>query len=263
MATESAIALAASGLLCAGRPCIAPTSDMTLRTKIILSSTLTVFAVLAFSEWLSYRHTIHFISMHEQQMLRTGGHAAAIGLLRDERARLIADLTSLHVLHAGVTVLALIAVLNVLWSRLFVSPLRRLLDQIRIMGLGTWTSAVPVLRDDELGELTRAFNHLGLQLSTTVHDFATTSRLSAMALLGHQIVRRIALTGDHLAAIRAVLDTAAQNGQRVPEAAIHNLDTAIRNLGEVSARFEAEFDREFTEARRQPGDPAFAVDARK
>lgn len=200
--------------------------SMTLRTRIILSSTLVVVAVLAISEWLSYRHTLGFIQTHETQMLATGDHAASLMLLREQRSHLIVGLASLHVVHATVTVLALVIVLSVLWSRLFIAPLRRLREQINIMSRGTWTTAIPIARNDEIGNLTRTFNELGVGLSTTVHQFATASRLSAMALLGHQVVRRIVVSTDHLCAIETILVAAGQQGQRVPESAVHNLRAA-------------------------------------
>lgn len=226
---------------------------MTLRNRIILSSTLVVFAVLAISEWLSYRHTLGFLQAHETQMLATGDHAASLMLLREQRGRLIAGLASLHVVHAAVTVLALLVVLNVLWTRLFIAPLRTLRDQINVMSRGTWTTMIPIARNDEIGELTRAFNELGVGLSTTVHQFATASRLSAMALLGHQVVRRIVLSTDHLRAIETILVAAAQQGQRVPESAVHNLRAAVHNLNAISGEFEAEFTRQVKAAGVEPG----------
>jgi methyl-accepting chemotaxis protein len=46
-------------------------------------------------------------------------------------------------------------------------------------------------RNDEIGQLTSAFNGLGQQLTSTFRQINTSSRLSALALIGHRLVRQV------------------------------------------------------------------------
>jgi HAMP domain-containing protein len=217
---------------------------MKLKTRLLLATTLTVLFVLAVSEWLSYQHTATFLREHESQMRTERDHAALVKTLRIEKQNLLTSLASLHVIHAAVTVLALAVVLNALWYRLFIRRLEVLLRHINAMRLGTWTETVPVEREDEIGRLTQAFNELGGQLTMTVQQFATASKLSGMALVGHSLVRKILLIKDHLEAVNGMLDLAKSDGREIPEPALHNLKSIIASLREIPAEFEAEFGRQ-------------------
>ena len=217
---------------------------MKLKSRLLLASSLTVLLVLAISEWLSYRHTATFFKEHEIQMRTEVDHDALVSSLRIEKHNLLASLASLHVIHAVVTVLALAVVLNILWYRLFIRRLEVLLRHINSMRLGTWSADIPVEREDEIGQLSRAFNELGAQLTVTVQQFAAASKLSAMALLGHGLVRKIVLTKDHLEAVTGMLDLARGEHSEVPESVLHNLRSMIRTLQEIPAEFDADFARQ-------------------
>jgi hypothetical protein len=54
-------------------------------------------------------------------------------------------------------------------------PIQRLLAQINIMGCGTWKSSLPVNRNDQIGELTTAFNLPGQQLTSSFEYINTSS----------------------------------------------------------------------------------------
>jgi HAMP domain-containing protein len=217
---------------------------MKLKSRLLLASSLTVLLVLAVSEWLSYRHTATFFGEHEAQMRTESDHAALVSSLRIDRHNLLASLASLHVIHAAVTVIALALVLNFMWYRLFIRPLELLLRHINFMRLGTWSTIIPVVREDEIGQLTRAFNELGTQLTVTVEQFAVASKLSAMALLGQGLVKKMVLLKDHLEAVTGMLELARDEHHEVPEPALHNLKSMIRTLQEIPAEFEAEFARQ-------------------
>lgn len=217
---------------------------MKLKSRLLLASTVTVLLVLAVSEWLSYRHTATFLLQHEFQMRTERDPAALVNSLRIERHHLLASLASLHVIHAAVTVLALAVVLNVLWYRLFIRRLEVLLRNINAMRLGTWSGTMPVEREDEIGQLSRAFNELGAQLTLTVQQFAAASKLSAMALLGHGLVRKIILFKDHLEAVTGMLDLAREEHREIPEPVLANLKSMICELKEIPAAFEADFARQ-------------------
>ena len=217
---------------------------MKLKTQLLLATTLTVLLVLAVSEWLSYQRTATFLREHESQMRTEQDHAALVTTMRIEKQHLLTSLASLHLIHAAVTVLALAVVLNALWYRLFVRRLEVLLRHINAMRLGTWAATIPVEREDEIGQLSRAFNELGAQLTMTVQQFAAASKLSGMALVGRSLVRKILLIKDHLEAVNGMLDLAKGDGREIPEPALHNLKSIIASLRQIPAEFEAEFDRQ-------------------
>lgn len=217
---------------------------MKLKSRLLLASTVTVLLVLALSEWLSYQHTATFLQQHEFQMRTGRDPAMLVNSLQVERHHLLASLASLHVIHAVVTVLALAIVLNILWYRLFIRPLEVLLRNINAMRLGTWSGTIPVEREDEIGQLSRAFNDLGAQLTVTVQQFAAASKLSAMALLGNGLVKKIILLKDHLEAVTGMLDLAREEHREVPEPVLNNLKSMIQELKVIPAQFDADFARQ-------------------
>ena len=217
---------------------------MKLKSRLLLATSLTVLLVLAASEWVSYRHTAAFLREHEAYMRTEQNHALLLQTLHRGERNLLASLASLHVVHAVITVFALTIVLNALWYRLFIRRLNLLLRHINSMSLGTWTDPVPVERADEIGHLYQAFNALGEQLTMTVQQFATASKLSAMALLSQRLVRRIVVIRNHLQAVTGMLDMARAEQREIPEPVLDNLASIIASLEEIPAEFEAEFARQ-------------------
>jgi methyl-accepting chemotaxis protein len=148
-------------------------------------------------------------------------------------------------LHAGVTVLALVIVLNTLCNRIVLMPLQDLLRHINYMRHGAWKAPIAVRRKDEIGQLTQAFNELGEQLTLTVHQFAAASKLAAMALLGQALVKRVTEARDLLRATERLLGAARKRHEAVPEQALTSLEAAIKTLEDIPVRFDQEFDRQF------------------
>ncbi len=224
---------------------------MKLKNRLLLATSLTVLIVLAASEWLSYRHTVAFLQEHEIHMRAQQDHTLLVDALHIGQRSLLATLVSLHVIHAVITVLALIVVLNFLWYRLVIRRLDLLLRHINSMSLGTWTDTIPVGRADEIGQVCQAFNALGGQLTMTVQQFATASKLSALALLGHSLVRKIVVIRDHLQAVTGMVGLAKGDGREVPESVLPNLECIIASLQEIPAEFEVEFTRQMNQHRAQ------------
>ena len=218
---------------------------MTLKSKLLLATTVAVLVVLAISASLSYQHTAAFLRQHEFQMRTERDHAALLEMLRVEKRDLLTSLAFLHVIHAAATVLALGLVLNLLWYRLFIRRIEILLQHINSMRLGTWTAQVPIGQDDEIGQLSRAFNELGEQLTMTVQQFATTSKLSAMALVGQGVVRKALLIADHVEAVQTMVDQARSSNCETTEFVSCNLKEITASLREIPGEFEAAFARQF------------------
>ena len=218
---------------------------MKLKTSLFLATGLAVLVVLGFSEWISYLQMAAFLRDHAALMETETNHAALVVNLRHGREMLFTHLGLLHMLHAGVTILALVIVLNTLCNRIVLAPLQDLLRHINYMGRGAWKEAIAVHRKDEIGQLTQAFNELGEQLTLTVQQFASASKLAAMALLGQALVKRVMEARDSLRATQRLLGKTRKHHEAVPEQVLTSLETAIKALEDIPARFDEEFDREF------------------
>jgi methyl-accepting chemotaxis protein len=129
-----------------------------------------------------------------------------------------------------------VAILNLVWYRVIYRPIRQLLSQINLMGRGTWACALPVKRNDEIGELTVAFNRLGEQLTSTFQQINAASKLSALALIGGRLVREVT-------AIRGRIGSGAGGELAVIEQQLRTLET----------RFEADFEHELSTISADPG----------
>ncbi|MBI4905166.1 MAG: HAMP domain-containing protein [Acidobacteria bacterium] len=218
---------------------------MKLKTRLFLTTAFAVLSILGFSEWLSHRQTAAFLRDHAALMEVEMDRADLVANLERGREGLFTRLGWLHVIHAGVTVLALVIVLGTLCDRIVLSPLDDLLRHINYMGRGTWKAAIPVPRKDEIGQLTQAFNGLGEQLTLTVQQFAAASKLSAMALLGQSVVKKVMAVRDLLCTTEQVLRVEGRQHPDVPEQALNSLAVAIKALDDIPVLFDEEFDRQF------------------
>lgn len=216
---------------------------MTLRTRLILATTAVVILLFGVSEWLSYSHITALLDQHEAILAETTDHSVALERLRYTRDHALLSVTSVRLLYAAGTLLIAVAVLNLVWYRTIYRPIRELLQQINIMGRGTWKCPLPVRRDDEIGELTTAFNELGKQLTSTFQHINASSKLSALALIGGRLVREIMEIRGRIAdACRGIKSgTAVGLG-----AATENLDEIEDKLATLEGGFQAAFDEELS-----------------
>lgn len=219
---------------------------MSLKTRLVLAASGVVLILFGVSEWLSYTQIAAHLNQWEALLEQSGARATATAHLRSEGAFLFEKLAVLWCCTAVVTCLMLLLVLNYLWRSLVETRLNELLAHIESMSRGAWTDPVSDSRKDEVGSLTEAFNQLGDRLAFTVQQFATASKLSALAIVGQRLVRRVMLVREHLAAIRSLLGVAHQQRQEVPEAALRNLDAAAASLAVLETEFQREFDRELS-----------------
>jgi methyl-accepting chemotaxis protein len=217
---------------------------MSLKAKVILTASAVVMVLFGISEWISYHQIAAHLAQWEVLLERQEGQASALAYLREERTYLLEKLAALWFLTAGVTCLLLLLALNFLWRRMVQAPLRDLMRHIDWMSRGTWNRPVEVNHNDEVGNLAEAFNQLGDRLTFTVHQFAIASKLSALAVVGQRIVRKVSLIREHVLAIRNMLATAQQNQEPIPQAAVENLTAAAGNLESLESDFESEFERE-------------------
>lgn len=228
---------------------------MKLKTKLLLASSLIVLVVLGLSEGIGYRMTSQFLSEHEVRMASEMNHGTVLGDLRQGRQALLVNLTTLHTFHGIFTIIALILALNTLWSRTVLGPLNDLLCHINYMRRGNWETPVPVRSKDEIGELTEAFNELGGQLTLTVHQYGTTSKLSAMALLGQSMVKKALSAAELLRASEDQIKSTRGFEESATDPELASLQLAIQMVEEIPLLFDAEFQHQLSllAAPRTPG----------
>lgn len=205
-----------------------------------------VLSLFGASEWLSYRQTTALLEEHEAILAATADHAVALEKLKNTRNTMFLSVTTVRVLNAALTLIISVTVLNYVWYRVIYRPIRRLLAQINIMGRGTWKCALPVNRDDEIGQLTTAFNELGKQLTSTFRHINTSSRLSALAFIGHRTMREInVVRGELLAAAQSMQ---ADNPEGATLSAMSTLSAVQSKLEQIETKFQIDFDQEVLEA---------------
>lgn len=217
---------------------------MNLRTKLFSATSVIVLVILGLSEWIGYRLMAQFLSNHEMRMATNGRVDSVLAELRQGRLDLLFRLSMLHLFHAAATIFVLVGVLNWLWNRAVVRPLRDLLSHINYMGRGSWTTAVPVRTKDEIGELTEAFNRMGGQLTVAVHQFGAASKLSAMALLGQSMVRKALSAAELLRASEADVERDCRLKGGDATALRARLHLAIEFVDEIPRLFDSEFRRQ-------------------
>jgi HAMP domain-containing protein len=225
---------------------------MTLRVRLILLTTIVVAVLFGISEWLSFRHTAALLDQHEAILRETADHTIALRKLEATRNSMFVSVTTMRILHAVGTLLIAVAILNYVWYRVVYRPIQRLLSHINVMRLGTWHTAIPVTREDEIGQLETAFNDLGRQLQSNFRYITASSKLSAMALIGHRMLRRIA-------SIRSQLSVSVQNirrNDRGVRTGLEILTVVDSELGDLSTEFQQAFDAEVAAAATVPAQPA-------
>ena len=210
---------------------------MTLRTRFLLITGVATVALAGVSEWVTYQQTAAFLDAHEA-LMRHGPEGAALLTLPVAKHLLLVKLTGLRLLNAGVATFALIVLLNVVWARFIADPIRLLRKHINWMSRGTWKTPITIRQRDEMGDLTKAFNALGEQLTVTVQQFATASKLSSLALISQRIDRGFEEAKARLFEVKGALPTFKGAVGVRPAAA---LDETVEILDRIQARVDAEF----------------------
>jgi nitrogen fixation/metabolism regulation signal transduction histidine kinase len=216
---------------------------VSLRLRLILITTAVVTVLFGVSEWLNYQQTGALLDQHEAILRETADHAVALERLRVTRERMFLSTTKIRIIHAVGTLVIAVAILNYVWFRVIYRPIHRLLSQINIMGRGTWTTGLPVRRNDEIGELTRAFNDLGPQLTSTFEHIHTSSKLSALALIGSRLVREVTAARGQITAVAHTLESCKAREAVSAITALATVETQLRLLEE---QFQSDFDQQVT-----------------
>jgi hypothetical protein len=219
---------------------------MSLKTKLTLACSGVVLMLFGFSGWISHAQISAHLRQWTALLAGPGNHSTAIAHLQHDGQFLFEKLAVLWFSTAIATCLMLAAVLHHLWRNVVECRFRELIGRIEGMSRGTWTEPRREGPHDEVGGLTDAINQLGDRLSFTVHQFAAASKLSALAILGQRMVRRVVIAREHVLAIGALLEVSRERLEVVPEAALRNLEAAAAVLTAVESEFETEFQKELS-----------------
>jgi methyl-accepting chemotaxis protein len=217
-----------------------------------LVTSAVVLILFGISEWLSYRQTTALLAQHEAILVETADHTVALEKLRATRSNMFRSVTTVRMIHAALTLIISVVVLNYVWYRVIYRPVCLLLTQINIMGRGTWKCALPVDRNDEIGQLTSAFNGLGKELTSTFRHISTSSRLSALALIGNRLVQEVNIArGGILEATQTLQTINHHDGPTL--SAICKLNSVHSKLELLEKQFQSDFDHEVVEASKDLG----------
>ena len=217
---------------------------MKLKTQVLLVSASTIVAFFGVSEVLSYQQAAEFFAQHQRLIQQGGESEALLAALRQEKQSLLWELAALRLLSVVGAVAALSVALNLLWGRFVSRPVNLLLDRMNSMSRGVWVQSIPVERQDEIGRLVGEFNLLGPRLTFVAHQYATASKLAAMALIGQRVTRRTNIARRRVVEIQELLSEARYLSQAVPPAAVHQMGKVAEELADLAADLESEFNNE-------------------
>jgi HAMP domain-containing protein len=214
-----------------------------LKTKIVLASVITILGFWGISGFLARKQAASFFAEHESRIQEGRKKETVLAELRQEKHSLFRELASIRFLTTTVAVGALSITLGLVWRRRVSRPMALISDRIHKMRLGTWSHPIPVDQDDEMGTLMREFNDLGPNLTFTAHQYAAASKLAAMALIGHRVVRRTMAARQRLLAVTEVL-ARLPGDERSQGIAAEQVRSVAGELETVAADFDSEFQAE-------------------
>ena len=141
-----------------------------------------------------YRHEIRTVRAAHDMHTDPGGAASAIPAVIDPATTPEAAGRVTLAMHAGFALLIVAIVVlavNVALSWFILRPLARIRDACADIERGRWYPAALPLSGDEVGDLTRAFEDLGLHLDAFVGQALQADRLATLALLARTLAAEV------------------------------------------------------------------------
>jgi nitrogen fixation/metabolism regulation signal transduction histidine kinase len=216
---------------------------MSLKTKLVLATALTIAVFLGVSGVLTRKQAASFFAEHESRIEQGGKKTAVLAELRDEKHSLFWELAGIRFVAAIAALGTISVTLAIVWRRRVSRPIAMVRDRINKMRLGTWTHPIPVEQDDEIGTLMREFNDLGPELAFSAHQYAAASKLAAMALIGQRVVRRTNAAKQMLLAISESMGRRPDDEQ-FQKASAEQVRLVATELESVAADFDSAFQME-------------------
>jgi hypothetical protein len=223
-----------------------------LKVRIVAAVALTIIVFWSISGFLARKHVASFLAEHAGRIEQQENQGEVLDHLRQEKPSLFRELAGIRFLVAAAAILTCTLVLGIMWRRRVSRPMALLSQRIHEMRLGTWNRPLPVEQDDEMGKLMQEFNDLGPELSFTAHQYAAASKLAAMALIGHRVVRRTMAARQRLLALSEALSQLPADEQ-FQGIAVEQVRQVADELGAVAADFDTEFQAELGRIKSPPG----------
>ena len=224
---------------------------MKLRTKLLLATSATALAVLGVSEWIGYWETMGFLRSHALEMGQSGTSTDSLPQFQVQIEAFAKQLAIIHATHAALEVAALVLVLSLFWNRMVLKPIRCILNQMNRLGHSERFDHISLDREDEIGEMTIEINRLGVQLAGQLRQVAAESEFVTLARLGQNLVRRVSVANDQLAAALIMINAAHRRGEPPPEPAVRSLQSVWDRLAAIPAQLETEFDTRLDQRRSE------------
>lgn len=235
---------------------------MKLLTRLLISTVATIVLITATSEWLSHRTTMRFLDSHAMEMSRAPTPESTSMAFEERVQQLGTELTAIHLAHTLIAVVSIVVVLSLFWTWMVVRPIQAILDQMNRLSRSVSCKHIQPRCSDEIGQMAVALNQLGDRLTESLGDAMNASELSALALLGQTIVRKVTLARDRLATTLTLLNAAAKAQVPAPPSTVTTVAAVVDRLGEISEHFEREFEKRLRERRTQAlGDPNPSVES--
>lgn len=221
-------------------------NNWSLSTKFLILSGAVVLVTLVGFAALDYVHEQQLLTAVHELLVGSGSPGKATPFAHDHAAFLAEskrganELFVIHFVHLTVTLLILLIALNLAFDRMILRPLRRLVAATNVMARGTWDHQVRPQGQDELGQLTAAFNSLGEVLARRVADWRHAERLSALADLSIWVNRELSqLERDVATTLQGLMST------HQPVIGVRPLRDRFRAQIERLRQIQDRLDREF------------------
>jgi methyl-accepting chemotaxis protein len=225
--------------------------NMKLRTKLLLATSATALAVLGVSEWIGYWETMDFLRSHTLEMGQSSASTDSLPQFQDQIEGFAKQLAIIHATHAALEVAALVLVLSLFWNRMVLKPIRGILNQMNRLGHSERFDPISLDREDEIGEMTIEINRLGVQLAGQLRQVAAESEFVTLARLGQNLVRRVSVANEQVAAALTMISVAHRRGEPPPELAVRSLQSVWDRLATIPNQLETEFDKRLDQRRSE------------
>jgi methyl-accepting chemotaxis protein len=194
---------------------------------------------------------MRFLESHALEMSRTPASESTARAFEEQTRQLGNQLTAIHLAHTLVAVGSIVVVLSLFWTWMVIHPIQAILDQMNRLSRSVSYKHIKPRFSDEIGQIAVALNQLGDRLTESLGDAMNASELSALALLGQTIVRKVALARDQLATTLTLLGAAARTQVPAPPSTVIAVAAVVDRLGAISEHFELEFENRLRERRTQ------------
>lgn len=220
-----------------------------LRVKLNLVVVPLTAAITVLMVWADYRHEVAAVTASHALHRLVVGTDVSTGPIDPATLPEVVGRGSLrmHIAYGVAMLVLLIGSVNAALHAFVLRPIDRIRECIVKMKRGHWRGAVDDTSEDELGQLVRSFQVLGLEIDALVSQLLQAERLSMLALLskrlGGQLEPDVRRVGEIAARLHRHGDaTGREAGQELARVAAYML-AALRAADRAFPQAAAPTDR--------------------